>query len=95
MEKKIESRAEIVASGLVQGVGFRYFIQRNAEALGLRGYTKNLVTGDVVAVVEGDKEKIERLYERVKEGPSRSSVKDCKVEWGEFKDEFTDFGIKH
>ena len=40
----MEVRAEIVVNGLVQGVGYRYFVVREAKKLGLKGYTKNLYT---------------------------------------------------
>lgn len=89
------ARAEIIAKGLVQGVGFRYFIQRNAEELGLTGYAKNLMNGDVVAVAEGEKWRIDELFKKIKTGPSHSSVKACNIEWLKFKNEFTNFGIRH
>ncbi len=90
-----EKRGEIIANGLVQGVGFRYFIIKNAENLGLKGYTKNLYTGEVLTVVEGTKLKIEELYKRIKVGPSHASVKNCKINWGESKNEFTHFEIRY
>ena len=90
-----DARAEIIANGLVQGVGFRYFILRNAESLGLKGYTKNLYSGEVFTLVEGDKGKIEDLFNKIKIGPSHSSVKNCKIFWQDFKNEFSSFEIKH
>jgi acylphosphatase len=97
MEKETKelARAEIAASGNVQGVGFRYFIQKNAEALLLTGYVKNLFSGEVLAVVEGEKWKIELLIKKIKLGPSRSSVTKCNVSWSDFKDEFHNFGIRY
>lgn len=90
-----DARAEIIANGLVQGVGFRYYIMKNAEQLGLKGYAKNLYSGEVVAVAEGDKSKVEELFNRIKIGPSHSSVKNCKIFWQEFKNEFSTFEIRH
>jgi acylphosphatase len=90
-----EKRAEIIANGLVQGVGFRYFIIKNAESLGLNGYSKNLFSGEVLTVVEGSKAKIEELFKRIKIGPSHASVKNCKITWGESKNEFTHFEIRY
>ena len=92
---KNEKRAEIIANGLVQGVGFRYFVIKNAESLGLRGYTKNLFTGEVLTIVEGSRAKIEELFTRIRVGPSHASVKNCKIEWGESKNEFTHFEIRY
>ncbi len=91
----IDKRAEITANGLVQGVGFRYFIIKNAESLGLKGYTKNLFSGEVLTVVEGSVANIEDLFQRIKVGPSHASVKNCRIEWGESKNEFTNFEIRY
>jgi acylphosphatase len=90
-----EKRAEIIANGLVQGVGFRYYIIKNAESLELKGYTKNLFSGEILTVVEGSRAKIEELFKKIKIGPSHASVKNCKIEWGESKNEFTNFEIRY
>ncbi len=90
-----EKRAEIIAKGLVQGVGFRYFIMKNAEALNLKGFAKNLFSGEVLTTVEGNKSSIEELFNKIKIGPSHSSVNDCKIIWREFKNEFNSFEMRH
>ncbi len=88
------TRAEIIVNGFVQGVGFRYFVYRNAKALGLKGYTKNLFTGEVVTVVEGNRAMIEELSNKIKIGPSNASVRKHNIFWQEFKNEFKDFEIR-
>ena len=88
-------KAEIAVSGLVQGIGFRYFVYSKAQNLGLNGYTKNLFTGEVVTVVEGERYLIEELIDYLKIGPSRSHVKSHSVNWFEYKYEFKIFEIKH
>ncbi|MCF6269271.1 MAG: acylphosphatase [Melioribacteraceae bacterium] len=88
-------KAEITVSGLVQGVGFRYFVYSKAQNLGLNGYTKNLFTGEVVTVVEGERYLVEELIDYIKIGPSHSYVKSHSVNWFEYKSEFTLFEIKH
>jgi acylphosphatase len=93
MAEKI--RAEIIASGLVQGVGFRYFVHRNATALGLKGYTKNLFTGDVLTVVEGEPYLVEQLIEKIKIGPHRSQVRQVKVNKDKFTNEFKTFEVRY
>ena len=87
-------RAEILVNGLVQGVGFRYFVYREALKLGLVGFTKNLFTGEVLTIVEGEKSLVEELYRKIKVGPSHASVKNCNVDWLEPKNEFNIFEIK-
>ena len=89
----MQVRAEIVVNGLVQGVGYRYYVYREAQKLGVFGYVKNLYTGEVLTVVEGDKAKIEDLIKKLRIGPSHASVKNCVVEWQQPKDEFNIFEI--
>ena len=90
----MDIRAEIIANGLVQGVGYRYFVVREAKRLGLKGYTKNLYSGEVLTVVEGERAVVEELIKKLKIGPMHASVKSCKVDWQEPKNEFTDFEVR-
>jgi acylphosphatase len=91
----VKRRAEIVVNGLVQGVGFRYFVMRHAQQLGLNGFTRNLYTGEVQTVVEGEISQIEELFSVIKRGPRSSAVNDAKIYWSDNKDEFTSFQIRH
>ncbi len=88
-------RAEIIAVGLVQGVGFRYFVLRKAQALGLKGFVKNLYSGEVQTVAEGEKANIEDLFLQIKIGPSHASVNKCTIEWQPYKNEFKSFGVRY
>lgn len=88
-------RAEIIVNGLVQGVGYRYFVMRQAEKLGLKGYTKNMYSGEVLTVVEGEKFMIEELFHQLKIGPSYADVKHADLKWEEYKNEFTSFEIRY
>ena len=90
----MEVRAEIVVNGLVQGVGFRYFVMREAQKLELKGFVKNLYSGEVLTVIEGEKANAEEMVEKLRVGPIHASVKSCKVDWQEPKNEFTDFEVK-
>lgn len=88
-------RAHMVVSGFVQGVGYRYFIYREAEAVGVKGFVKNLWSGEVEIVAEGEEWQIEILYEKAKIGPSRSRVTSVKIIKDSSKNEFTKFEIRH
>ena len=88
-------RAEILVNGLVQGVGFRYFVMREAEKLNLMGYVKNLYTGEVLSVVEGEKIFVEEFFLKLKVGPMYAHVKNASIQWSEYKSEFSTFEIKH
>lgn len=89
------TRAKIIVNGLVQGVGYRYFVMRHADNLGLNGYTQNLFTGEVLTEVEGDESLVQELIRQLKIGPSKSNVVNCFVEWMEYKNEFTRFEVRY
>ncbi len=89
-----KARAEILVNGLVQGVGFRYFIVKHASRLKLNGFVENLFTGEVHTVVEGDKAIIEELFNLIKLGPSHAHVKNSRIDWSENKNEFDSFEVK-
>ena len=88
-------RAEIIVNGLVQGVGFRYYVYRNAVSLGLKGFTKNLYTGEVFTVVEGEKFRIDELFNLIRTGPQHAYVKKCNIAWTSYNGEFSTFEIRH
>jgi acylphosphatase len=88
-------RATITIGGVVQGVGFRAYTYRQARALGLRGYVRNLASGDVEIVAEGTEEAIERLIQWARKGPPPSRVEDLRIDFAEPIGEFRDFSIRH
>lgn len=94
METSVQ-RAEIIAQGMVQGVGFRYFVYRAALKYNLKGYTKNLGSGDqVLTIVEGEKYAIEDLFKIIRTGPAYASVNNCTINWQPNKNEFKTFEIR-
>ena len=60
-------RAHIIFSGTVQGVGFRFTVQRYALGLGLKGRVKNLPNGSVEVLIEGSKQRIEELCRNIED----------------------------
>lgn len=62
--------------GRVQGVGYRYFVLREAEALGVAGFARNLPDGSVEVVAEGEDPTLGQLEERLRKGPSFARVSD-------------------
>jgi acylphosphatase len=82
--------------GRVQRVYFRYFVQDVAERLGLKGYVRNLASGDAVEVqAEGEKQQLDKLLEQLKVGPPRARVERVEVKWTEYSGQFTDFNVKY
>lgn len=61
--------------GRVQGVGYRYFAQREATALGISGYAKNLADGRVEVYAVGDAARLDDLLARLHQGPRFSAVR--------------------
>jgi len=75
-------RITLIASGQVQGVGYRAFVRRHAVDLGLSGYAENLDDGRVEVVAEGWRDDLELLIVRLRAGPAHAEVKELQVEWG-------------
>ena len=63
-----------LVSGLVQGVGFRWFVARHARSLGLVGYARNLPDGRVEVVVSGPEESLPALEQLLRSGPANAQV---------------------
>jgi acylphosphatase len=70
-----------VVRGDVQGVGFRYFLVREAHTLGLRGWVRNRDDGTVEFVAEGTRSDLERLLEAARRGPSHARVSGVQSDW--------------
>ena len=87
------SSVKILVSGRVQGVGFRYFISTAARVLDIKGYVRNLFTGEVEIIAEGRKEFLDELIKKSKTGPAGSVVNSCKVEWLDFAKKYDKFEI--
>jgi acylphosphatase len=69
-----EQRLHAVVHGDVQGVGFRYFVQRKARALGLAGWVRNNDDGTVEVVAEGMPDALTELERALGEGPRMARV---------------------
>ena len=72
--KNVQARRFLI-SGRVQGVGFRYFVERAARDLGVSGWTRNLDDGRVEVHANGSKVQLDELESRLRMGPSRADVR--------------------
>ncbi len=63
-----------IVTGRVQGVGFRWFTRKRAQALGLTGWVRNLANGHVEAFFVGHNEDLELMKEDLSRGPRGSRV---------------------
>ncbi len=72
---------KVILRGLVQGVGFRHFAYKRAHELGLKGWIKNLNTGEVEVIVHGGKDTVNHfIFSDLKSGPEGAQVKDMNVD---------------
>jgi len=67
-------RIHLLISGTVQGVGFRDFTQRNALQLGIKGWARNLPTGEVELEAEGPDAALKQFEDKVNVGPRSAKV---------------------
>src|SRR4051794_28186803 len=65
-----------VVSGRVQGVGFRWFVEREASTLGIIGWVRNNFDGSVEVLASGTREQLNQLRRKLQEGPRASRVDD-------------------
>ena len=89
-----DRRLEAVVHGRVQGVGFRVFVVREARGLGLRGWVANESHSRVRCVAEGPEADLDRLLQRLHEGPPAASIERVDAAWSDAGGEFAGFEIR-
>jgi len=72
-EKSVEAR-RFVVRGRVQGVGFRWFVEREAHILGIAGWVRNNADGSVEIMAQGTRDQLSGLCSRLREGPRAARV---------------------
>ncbi|NJO53880.1 MAG: acylphosphatase [Bacteroidales bacterium] len=71
--------ARLIITGRVQGVGFRYFVERTAARHGLAGWVRNRMDGSVEAVAAGEAVAVEAMIADCRRGPSTARVDSLQV----------------
>ena len=74
-------RVHIKVSGRVQGVGYRYFIQQQADPLDLTGWVRNLHDDRVEILAEGRQADLLTFIDLVRQGSKMSQVSELEIEW--------------
>jgi acylphosphatase len=74
-EKATQAR-RFVVRGRVQGVGFRWFVEREAHLLGLFGWVRNNADGSVEVLAQGTRDQLLGLRSRLRQGPRAARVDD-------------------
>ena len=80
-------------TGKVQGVGFRFFVQQQAQKLGINGWVSNKSNGDVETLAQGEKADLEQFIAKVKEGTTFSRVDNVNLEWMNKDEQYFGFEI--
>jgi acylphosphatase len=88
------ARVEVVATGRVQGVGFRMFVARVAARHALTGWVANEPDGSVRCVAEGPRDRLEAFVRELADGPPGAAVERFTAAWSDALDGFDRFAIR-
>jgi acylphosphatase len=88
-----QRQAHLLIRGKVQGVFFRESTRQKALELSLAGWVRNLQTGDVEAVAEGESPKLEQWIEWCRKGPPLARVSEVVVTYGDARGELKSFSV--
>ncbi len=89
-----KSRSKVIVKGIVQGVNFRYYTQRQGIRYNVTGWVRNLPDGSVAAVFEGEEQDVEAMVQWCRHGPPSAQVTELIVQPEEYRGEFSSFSIK-
>jgi acylphosphatase len=88
-------RVKLIVQGKVQGVCYRAFAEDLARQYKIRGYARNLSSGDVEIVASGNRNNIESFINELWKGPSMAIVRDIIKSEEKYKEEFKDFSVRY
>ena len=86
-------RMQVIYSGQVQGVGFRYAVKSVARGFDLTGSVRNLPGGEVELIAEGAKDELEAFRQAIRESGLDHFIRHEDVSWHEASSEFRGFEI--
>lgn len=89
-----DERMTAIVYGDVHGVGYRFFTQRQAAGLGLRGYVRNQRDGTVEVVAEGPRALLDQLVAALWRGPTAADVTAVEVTWSVAKGMLSGFHVR-
>ena len=88
-------KSEVVVQGVVQGVGYRFFVLNQARLFDVKGYVRNLPDGSVEVVAEGEKGMVKDFVDRLRIGPLSAHVTGMDVKWCDKDSGFTEFRLTY
>ncbi len=89
------ARLQVYFSGHVQGVGFRYTVQRLALGFDVTGWVKNLSDGRVEILIEGERGELEAFQTAIPNAGLRRFIRETQSDWSDGTGEFRGFEIAH
>jgi len=89
----MNKRLHIYYSGMVQGVGFRFAVERTAMTLNLKGWVKNLRDGRVEAILDGEESKLTLFLDKMMKGSMKPYIHSAEISWQDTIGESGDFRI--
>lgn len=92
--KQLIMHAEIIVQGVVQGVGYRFFVIQKAREYGITGYVQNLPDGNVFVVAEGEKGILNDFIKKLKIGPRAAKITNVIVSLSEKEKDYKNFSVK-
>jgi acylphosphatase len=92
--EKITEARRFVVRGRVQGVGFRWFVEREAHILGVAGWVRNNHDGSVEVLAQGTRDQLSGLRSRLREGPRAARVDEVAESQAQLKDGLNSFRIE-
>ena len=91
----MKRRVRLQIVGVVQGVSFRWAMERQARRLGVAGWVRNRRDGSVEAVAEAEEPALQLLLAWAHDGPPGAVVSRVDAEWSDATGEFFGFEIRH
>jgi acylphosphatase len=93
-EHSVTRARRFLVRGRVQGVGFRWFVEREAHILGIAGWVRNRSDGTVEVLAMGTRDQLSGLRSRLREGPRAARVDDVEESETEPVKELNSFRIE-
>jgi len=90
----MKKRLHAIIQGRVQRVGFRNFVEEIASQLEVTGWVRNLYSGEVEVVAEGEETQLIPFLAHISQGQPPAHVIDVKIEWEFATGEFSSFDIR-
>jgi acylphosphatase len=88
-------QARLFISGFVQGVGFRRFVQKQAQEMSVGGWVRNLPDGKVEVLLQGERQEVEMVIDSCHKGPFLAEIEEVEIEWEDVTQEHVDFTVRN